>query len=423
MNLKIFARFFQNFGCRVAILCLPVALFFPPQVRAAGEPVVLPGIDVLEQRGFDLLQGKRVGLITNHTGRSRDGRSTIDIINRAPGCRLTALFSPEHGIRGEADDKVPSATDRATGLPVHSLYGATCRPTPEMLRGVDILVFDIQGIGTRFYTYIGTLSLAMRAARDAGIPFVVLDRPNPLGGERVEGAVPAQPLPERSSGCGALTSIHPIPTRHGMTMGELARLFNTEFGIGCRLTVVPMQGWRRAMYYDATGLPWVNPSPNMKSLTAAILYPGPGTLETADLSVGRGTDRSFLAYGAPWVDGAAVARNLAARTIPGIRFAPCSFVPTAAGHPYRGKHCSGVCVTALDRDRLDPPLAGLHLAQAFYETYPGKFKVYEGFGTEVGDREAWPLLRQKGVTPRDVVRRWDRELERFKVVRSGYLLY
>ncbi|KAA0891653.1 DUF1343 domain-containing protein [Oryzomonas rubra] len=411
---------------RVAVIRVLLFLLFipclPSQLFAADGPV-LPGIDVLEQRGFDLLQGKRVGLITNHTGRSRDGRSTIDIINRAPGCRLTALFSPEHGIRGEADEKVASATDRASGLPVHSLYGATCRPTPDMLHGVDILVFDIQDIGTRFYTYIGTLSLAMRAARDAGIPFVVLDRPNPLGGERVEGAIPTTALPERASGCGAITSIHPIPTRHGMTMGELARLFNTEFGIGCRLTVVPMQGWRRSMYFDATGLTWINPSPNMKSLPAAILYPGLGTLETADLSVGRGTERPFLAYGAPWADGAAVARNLAGRSIPGISFTPCSFVPTAAGHPYRGKRCSGVCVAALDRDRLDPVLAGLHLAQAFYETHPRQFKVSEGFGTEVGDREAWRLLKQKGVTPLDVVRRWDEDLERFRKVRGRYLLY
>jgi len=425
MKIKNRTRFFRNLGCRIValcLLCLPATLFLPAQSSAAAGPV-LPGIDVLEQRGFDLLQGKRVGLITNHTGRSRDGRSTIDILNRAPGVRLTALFSPEHGIRGEADEKVASAVDRASGLPVYSLYGTTCRPTPDMLRGLDILVFDIQSIGTRFYTYIGTLSLAMRAARQADIPFVVLDRPNPLGGESVEGAIPVAVPPERASGCGAITSVHPIPTRHGMTIGELARLFNTEFGIGCRLTVVAMQGWRRAMYYDATGLPWVNPSPNMKSLAAAILYPGLGPLESADLSVGRGTERPFMAFGAPWADGAAVARNLAGRAIPGITFAPCSFVPTAAGHPYRGKQCFGVCVASLDRDRLDPLLAGLHLVQAFYETAPRQFRVYEGFGTEVGDREAWGLLKQQGVSPLDVERRWDKDLERFRKVRSRYLLY
>jgi uncharacterized protein YbbC (DUF1343 family) len=406
----------------LGVLSILAALCLPSHLLAACDPV-LAGIDVLEQRGFDVLLGKQVGLITNHTGRSRDGRSTIDIINRAPGVRLTALFSPEHGIRGEADEKVSSATDLASGLPVHSLYGATCRPTPDMLQGVDILVFDIQDVGTRFYTYIGTLSLAMRAAREANIPFVVLDRPNPLGGERVGGAIPAMIPPERADSCGAIASIHPIPTRHGMTIGELALLFNSEFGIGCRLTVVPMQGWRRDMYFDDTGLAWVNPSPNMKSLSAAILYPGLGALESANLSVGRGTEFPFLAYGAPWADGAAVARNLAGRGIPGITFTPCSFVPTAAGHPYSGKQCFGVCVASLERDRLDPILAGLHLAQAFYETHPRQFRLYEGFGTEVGDREAWGLLRQEGVTPLDVARRWDHELERFRQVRSRYLLY
>ena len=192
---------------------------------------VLPGIDVLTSRNYDILKGKRVGLITNHTGRSASGASTIDILYHAPGVRLVALFSPEHGLRGESDEKVSSGLDARTGLPIHSLYGATCRPTPEMLKGVEVLVFDIQDIGTRFYTYIGTLSLAMRAARAAGIPFVVLDRPNPINGVNVAGAIPETALPERNSGCGAITSIHPIPTRHGMTVGELAQLFNREFGI------------------------------------------------------------------------------------------------------------------------------------------------------------------------------------------------
>jgi uncharacterized protein YbbC (DUF1343 family) len=384
---------------------------------------VLPGIDVLSGRDFDILRNKRVGLITNHTGRSAGGASTIDILSRAPGVRLAALFSPEHGIRGEADDKVSSGVDVKTGLPVHSLYGTTCRPTPEMLKGLDVLVFDIQDIGTRFYTYIGTLSLAMRAAKEAGIPFVVLDRPNPLGGQQVQGAVPSASLPERKSGCGAITSIHPIPTRHGMTVAELAQFFNTESGIGCNLTVVPMRGWLRSMYYDQTGLEWVNPSPNMRNLNAAILYPGPGTLETCTLSVGRGTERAFLAYGAPWVDAAAIVTNLSARKIPGIRFDACSFVPTAPGFSYRGKTCSGVCLTVLDRQRLDPVQAGLHMVQAFYETHPRHFNAHEGFATEVGDREAWSLLTKIRMTPEKVLERWDGDLKRFREMRRRYLLY
>lgn len=384
---------------------------------------VLPGIDVLEQRGFDILQGKRVGLITNHTGISRDGRSSIDILHKATGVRLVALFSPEHGIRGVEDVKLASGIDPATGLPIHSLYGASCRPTPKMLRGVDLLLFDIQDIGTRFYTYIGTLSLAMEAAGKAGIPFVVLDRPNPISGVEVAGAIPAYALPKRANGCGSITSIHPIPTRHGMTVGELARLFNAEFGIRCNLTVIPMQGWQRSLYYDQTGLTWVNPSPNMKSLSAAILYPGLGVLECTNLSVGRGTERPFQVYGAPWVDSGAVAANMARREVPGISFVPCSFVPGTPGHPHAGKRCFGVSVTVTDRGKLNPILAGMHLAQAFYETHPDSFRSYEGFATEVGERDVWTLLTAKRMKPEAVADRWKGDLERFRRVRDRYLLY
>jgi uncharacterized protein YbbC (DUF1343 family) len=384
---------------------------------------VLPGIDVLSNQNFDILQNKRIGLITNHTGRNAAGASTIDILFRAPGVRLTALFSPEHGIRGDSDDKVSSGVDSKTGLSIYSLYGTSCRPTSDMLRNIDVLVFDIQDIGTRFYTYIGTLSLAMRAAKEAGIPFVVLDRPNPIGGVIVRGAIPSTALPERKNGCGAITSIHPIPTRHGMTVGELALLFNTEYGIGCALTVIPMQGWQRSLYYDQTGLAWINPSPNMKSVNAAILYPGPGTLETTSLSVGRGTDRAFLAYGAPWVNAAAVINNLSVRNIPGVQFEACSFVPTTPGFSYRGATCYGVCITGLDRKLLDPVQAGLHLVQAFYETHPRRFKAYGGFATEVGDREAWGLLTKGKMSPEAVLERWSTDLVRFRIVRDRYLLY
>jgi uncharacterized protein YbbC (DUF1343 family) len=384
---------------------------------------VLPGIDVLSTQNYDILLNKRVGLITNHTGRSVTGVSTIDLLHAAPGVNLVALFSPEHGIRGESDEKVSSSVDRKTGLPVYSLYGATCRPTPEMLRRIDVLVFDIQDIGTRFYTYIGTLSLAMRAAKEASIPIVVLDRPNPIGGEKVQGAIPTATLPERKNSCGAITSIHPVPTRHGMTVGELAQFFNAEFGIGCNLTVIPLQGWQRSMYYDQTGLAWINPSPNMRSLDAALLYPGPGTLETTSLSVGRGIDKAFLAYGAPWVDAAAVIKNLSMRKIPGITFESCSFVPTTPGFSYKDKVCYGICVSGLDRDRFDPIQAGLHLVQAFYETHPRQFKAYGGFATEVGDREAWELLTKKGVKPEKVLERWSPELDRFRKLRARFLMY
>ena len=398
------------------VLCILLQASF---CRAA----VLPGIDVLSHQNYSILKNKRVGLITNHTGRSAAGASTIDILFRAPDVRLAALFSPEHGIRGDSDEKVSSGVDTRTGLPIHSLYGGTCRPTPEMLKGLDVLVFDIQDIGTRFYTYIGTLSLAMRAAKEAGIPFVVLDRPNPIGGEKVQGAIPTGALPERKGSCGAITSIHPIPTRHGMTVGELAQLFNTEYGIGCDLTVIPMLGWRRTMYYDQTGLAWINPSPNMRSLDAAILYPGPGTLETTNLSVGRGTNKAFLAYGAPWVDAEAVVKNLSMRNLPGIRFEACAFVPTASGFSYKGTACYGVCLTVTDRERLDPVQAGLHMAQAFHETHPQRFKAYEGFATETGDREAWRLLTSGRMFPGKVQERWYEAEVRFRKIRDRYLIY
>ncbi len=398
----------------------------------SAEHQVFPGIDVLAGQHFAALQGKRIGLITNHTGRSASGTSTVDILFHAAGVRLTALFSPEHGIRGEADDKLGSSVDSATGLPVYSLYGTGCRPTPAMLQGVDILVFDIQDIGTRFYTYIGTLALAMQAAKDAGIPFVVLDRPNPIGGDDVQGATPTAAFPlitkrqrtaPADNGCSSLTSIHPIPTRHGMTVGELARLFNTEYGIGCDLTVIPMRGWRRSMYFDDTGLDWINPSPNMKSLTGAILYPGLGTLEAANLSVGRGTEHPFEMYGAPWVDAAALMHNLSARAIPGITFEPCAFVPTAAGNPYRGATCYGVRIAAIDRSRLNPVLAGLHLLQALYETQPTQFRTDAGFAVQVGDRSVWEMLTKQKKSPEETAGRWNGDLARFAALRERYLLY
>jgi len=404
-------------------LILITLLFLLSVSTPSAHASVLPGIDVLASRNFDILQGRRVGLITNHTGRAANGDSTIDLLAQAPGVKLVALFSPEHGIRGTSDVKLGSSVDSRTGLTIHSLYGKSCRPTPEMLGGIDMLVFDIQDIGTRFYTYIGTLSLAMRAARQAGIPFVVLDRPNPINGIHVSGAIPVQLPPERKSGCGAITSIHPIPTRHGMTIGELAMLFNSEFGINCQLTVVRMQGWRRELFFDQTGLPWVNPSPNMKSLTAALLYPGPGTLETTSLSVARGTQQPFEVYGAPWVDAGAVVRNLNSRKIVGLTFETAAFTPTAKGFIHNKKACQGVRLNVTDRNQIKPLLVGLHMVQAFYQIHPDKFRRYEGFKTELGDADAWRMLTVDRIAPEAVAARWQARLTRFLAIREKYLLY
>ncbi|MGH9904268.1 MAG: exo-beta-N-acetylmuramidase NamZ domain-containing protein, partial [Pyrinomonadaceae bacterium] len=271
-----------------------------PQLNPSNSDTVLNGIDVLERDGFKQLAGLKIGLITNHTGRNRQGRSTIDVFHKANNVRLVALFSPEHGIRGLADEKVSDSRDEQTGLPIYSLYGETRRPKPEHLKELDALVFDIQDIGTRFYTYISTLGYAMEEASKARLPVFVLDRPNPIGGLVVEGPIAdADKL--------SFTAYHTIPVRHGMTIGELANYFNQQREIGCDLRVIKMEGWRRPMWFDATNQTWINPSPNMRSLTEATLYPGIGLLETTNVSVGRGTDTPFEIVGAPWIDGARLA--------------------------------------------------------------------------------------------------------------------
>src|SRR5436305_962975 len=301
---------------------------------------VLNGIDVLERDGFKQLQGLRVGLITNHTGRDRAGRQTIDVLREAQGVKLTALFSPEHGIRGQADEKVSDTVDEKTGLPVFSLYGETRRPRPEQLKNLDALVYDIQDVGARFYTYISTLGYAAEEAAKAGIPFFVLDRPNPINGVDFDGPVAdADKL--------TFTSFHTIPVRHGMTVGELARLYNAQRKLGCDLRVVRMENWRRAMWFDATGQTWVNPSPNMRSLTEAALYPGVGLLETTNVSVGRGTDTPFELLGAPWVDGGKLAACLYGRALAGLRLVPVRFTPRAS--VFKDVECGGVNVVVTDR--------------------------------------------------------------------------
>ena len=404
---------------------LLIILFCLLLAAASGFAGVTPGIDVLARRNFDLLQGKRVGLITNNTGRALNGTSSIDLLAQTPGVKLVALFSPEHGIRGDSDVKLSSATDKRTGLPIYSLYGKSCRPTAEMMAGIQILVFDIQDIGARFYTYIGTLHHALLAAKQQGIPLVVLDRPNPLGGTVVEGAVPdagevTRRIAADKTGCRSLTVTHPIPTRHGLTLGELARLINSEAGIHANLQVVSIEGWKRDMLWQDTNLPWVNPSPNMKDPVAALLYPGFGPLEATNLSVARGTDKPFHRYGAPWLDPAAVLKNLP--DLPGLQFSATSFTPTAPGHPYQGKPCNGIEVTITDLKAANLPLAGLCLVQAIQQAHPKQYHVAGGFYGMLGDNRAWKLLRD-GVAPEQVMARWQEGIERFKRLRESYLLY
>ena len=385
---------------------------FASRYEGAGSTKVLTGIDVLERDNFKPLAGMRLGLITNQTGRDREGRQTIDVLHKAPGVKLVALFSPEHGIRGVADDKVSDSKDEATGLPIYSLYGETRRPKPEQLKDLDALVFDIQDIGARFYTYISTLGYVLEEAAKVKLPVFVLDRPNPIGGVDVEG-------PIADSDKLSFTSYHRIPTRHGLTIGELAQLFNRQRNIGADVRVIKMEGWRRSMWFDETNLTWVNPSPNMRSLTEATLYPGVGLLETTNVSVGRGTDTPFEIVGAPWIQGDKLADLLNQRGLQGVRFVPVRFTPNAS--VFKGEPCGGVNIIVTDRAAFRPVLTGIEIALALRKLYPGEWKVDSYLRLLVN---ADTLERVKrGDNARDVVASWNNALQEFRKARAEILLY
>jgi uncharacterized protein YbbC (DUF1343 family)/CubicO group peptidase (beta-lactamase class C family) len=335
----------------------------PPVPPPATAGSVLNGIDVLAADQFAILRGRRVGLLTNHTGRSREGASTIDVLRAAPGVTLVSLFSPEHGIRGILDAAIPSSRDDRTGLPIYSLYGETRRPTADMLQGIDTIVIDLQDVGTRFYTYMTTMAYVMEEAAKRKIGVVVLDRPNPVNGFDVEG-----PAPDEAAA--GFNAYFPMPIRHGMTLGELARLFNGEKKIGAALTVVPVKNWSRDQWFDATGIEWVNPSPNMRNLNEATLYPGIGAIEYSNLSVGRGTDTPFEQVGAPWIDGPRLAEALNERRLPGVRVYPTSFTPSSS--KYAGEVCRGVFLIVTDRDVFRPVRLALELIAAIARLYGSK---------------------------------------------------
>jgi uncharacterized protein YbbC (DUF1343 family)/CubicO group peptidase (beta-lactamase class C family) len=373
---------------------------------------VLTGIDVLERDGFKQLAGMKIGLVTNHTGLNREGRPTIDVLSKATGVQLVALFSPEHGIRGRADEEVSDSKDDLTGLPIYSLYGETRRPKPEQLKELDALVFDIQDIGARFYTYISTLGYVMEEAARARLPVFVLDRPNPIGGLAVEGPVAdADKL--------SFTAYHTIPVRHGMTIGELAQLFNQQREIGCDLRVIKMEGWRRAMWFDATNLTWTNPSPNMRSLTEATLYPGIGLLETTNVSVGRGTDTPFEVVGAPWIKSQELVELLKIRSIPGVRFVPLRFKPAAS--VFKGEECGGMNIIITDRSAFRPLLTGIEIATALRRLYSEQWKVDSYLRLLVNADTLERIKRGEG--PLDIERSWNKRLEEFRSERAKVLLY
>lgn len=395
----------------------------------ASTPQTEAGIERLDDPAWvNRLEGKALGLITNPSAVSRRGRHLIDLLHEDSRFGLRALFAPEHALRGthSGEEPVASGVDEPTGLPVRSLYGQTRKPTPEMLLGLDLLIFDIQDVGARFYTFVSTMTLAMEAAAEAGIPFLVLDRPNPIGGRILEGPVldPAH----RS-----FVGMNPIPLRHGMTVGELARMVKGEGWIEgaekLELTVAPLAFWSRDQWFDQTGLPWVAPSPNLVDLETATVYPGVALLEGTNISDGRGTLLPILQIGAPWIDGTDLARELNGRGLPGIRFTPVAFSPRplpgiASGPKYAGELCRGVRLWVTDREAFRAVRTGLELIDAIRDLYPRTFRWREDlYIDQLAGTAALREGLEQGLEPIELVRSWEPGLKAFQARREPYLLY
>jgi uncharacterized protein YbbC (DUF1343 family) len=371
------------------------------------------GIDVLEEQHFAALRGKRVGLITNQTGVDSQGRRAIDILAHADGVKLVAMFSPEHGVAGKVENaRVANATDSATGLPIYSLYGETRRPTAEMLANVDTLVFDVQDAGVRFYTFITTMGYAMEEAAKRHIAFFVLDRPNPLGGEVIEGPMLDK---DRLSFVGYF----PMPVRYAMTMGELAQMFNAENKTGAALHVVAMQDWQRSEIFAETGLQWIAPSPNLRTSGAAFLYPGIEILQAGGVSVGRGTDTPFELFGAPWMVAADVAAELNRRAIQGVRFATTLFTPSDG--LYKDQYCQGVSIAITDRASFRSMRMGIEIADTLHRMYPKQFQL-EKIMFLLGSQSTLDRL-QRGDSAKAIVENWQPDLDKFRAMRQKYLIY
>jgi uncharacterized protein YbbC (DUF1343 family)/CubicO group peptidase (beta-lactamase class C family) len=392
---------------------------------AARNGVVLTGIDVLEQHNFDALSSvpsdpvsgkKRIGIVTNQTGVDSEGHRTIDVLAQAAGVSVTAIFSPEHGVTGTLDTTdIANSKDAATGIPVYNVYGATDearRPSVDALRQLDAIVFDIQDAGVRYYTYQTTMGYFLEAAAKAGVQMIVLDRPDPITGSFVQGPVSDQ-------GRENFTNYSQVPVRQGMTVGELAKMYNTERNINAKLTVIPMEGWIRGDWYDSTGLTWINPSPNLRSVAEAALYPGVGLVEGTNISVGRGTDTPFELVGAPWIKGREFAQYLNAREIAGVRFVPTTFTPNASN--YAGQKCEGVNILLLERNLLDAPELGIELASALRKLYPQQWQLEKMMDILV-NQAVFDAI-SKGQDPRKIAQDWQERLQQFQTVREKYLIY
>ena len=400
--------------------------------RPAAEPTdavpVKTGAQVLAESGFALLDGKRVGLIVNHTARVGEAH-LIDLVHDAPNVELRALFGPEHGLRGAIEDgvEITDGRDDRTGVPVYSLYGQTRKPTPAMLGDIEILVFDIQDVGARFYTFISTMGLAMQAAAEVGLPFVVLDRPNPLGGAYTSGFVLE---PEHTSFVGQ----YPIPIAHGLTVGELARMIQGEGLLpgleNLQLDVVEMEGWQRSMLWPETGLPWINTSPNVPGFETALVYPGACFFEATAASEGRGTETPFTLLGAPWADGQALADTLNARGLPGIRFEAATFSPRPiegmdTNPKLEGQSLQGIRHVVTDGQTFRPVETGIHVLHAFYHQAPdvNTFLTRQAWLTRLSGTTHLGAMLAQGVPPRAIIAAWQEEVEAFRERRAEYLLY
>jgi len=401
------------------LFCLLLQPFLPATTLAnskhkstqrAGR--VQTGLDVLESQKFAPLRGKHIGIITNHTGLDSQGKSTIELLAHAPGVQVVAIFSPEHGLGGQLDERLSSSKDPSTGLHVFSLYGETLRPSDEMLKGVDTLVFDIQDAGVRFYTYTATMAYAMEEAAKRNIAFYVLDRPNPLGGEIIEGPMLD---PDKTN----FVAYFPIPVRYALTIGELAQLFNSENHINADLYVIAMKNWHRNYFFASTGVRWIPPSPNLRTLKGSIVYPGLEILQNAGVSVGRGTEAPFEEFGAPWMDSEKVASALNAAHLPGLKFVTQPFIPVSG--LYAGKRCNGVGIRIGDRAAVRSMRLGLEIAAQLQKMYPQNFDVSKTV-VLLGNAETVQKL-EDGASPADIVAGWQPSLSDYDKTRRRYLLY
>ena len=419
---------FRKLALICALLALPAACGTnhngQTEAAQAGPAAarVVPGLEVLLRDSAHLVRGKRVGFLTNQTAVTSTGQSAIDLLHQSRDVNLVALFGPEHGLRGgvEGGEKIASGVDQKTGVQVFSLYGSTQRPTPEMLKNIDVLLFDMQDIGARPYTFVWTMAMAMEAAAAQKIPFIVLDRPNPIT-SRPEG--PLMEFAMRNVGQ-AITGYYPVPLRHGMTVGEVARYINSEYKIGTQLTVIPVKGWKPNQWFDETSLPWINPSPNIRSLTAALNYSGLVLSEATNLTIGRGTAEPFSYLGAPWLDAGRLLQTVSKYEMPGVTLDTTSFTPQGEGWvPFRGERVRAVRIRVTDRDKFKPVWMTLVLLSEIRRQHPNDFKIANvGFTQMLGSQWARDAF-DKGDDPRDIWARWQRDYAKWDALYAKYRLY